>query len=116
MNLSDAGLERLHDAVAGHTPLLWWNESGILHATNSIGGTMHPARCENEADAELVERAVNSYDAMLGALKAFGSKRSDDEWHTDACWKGGWQYRQNYGCDKDCEAARDAIKLVQKGS
>ena len=104
MRLSDAGLERLYDAVVGHTPLPWWNESGILHATNSIGGTMHPARCENEADAKLIERAVNSYEAMLGALEQALTYLPDGG---DPALHKFWQAW--------IPVAHDAIKLAQKG-
>ena len=53
-----------------HTPLPWRNESGILHAKYpNPTDTVHPARCENEVDAEFVERAVNNYYQFLAALE-----------------------------------------------
>ena len=54
-----------------HTLLPWRNESGILHADYpNPTDTVHPARCENEADAEFVERAVNNHYKLLTALEA----------------------------------------------
>ena len=58
-----------------HTLLPWRNESGILHAKYpNPTDTVHPARCDNEADAEFVELAVNNFYPMKAALKALDTE------------------------------------------
>ena len=54
------------------TPRPWWNESGVIHASNGRGGATHPARCDNEEDATLIVRAVNNLNPLVEALEALG--------------------------------------------
>ena len=67
-----------------HTPLPWWNESAVIHASNGRGGATHPANCtpadflegdwaRAEADAEFICRAVNNHEALLSALERITS-------------------------------------------
>lgn len=63
-----------------HTPLPWWNESCVIHASNGKGGATHPANCtpvdfldgdweRATADAEFICRAANNYAKLLEALE-----------------------------------------------
>jgi len=73
-----------------HTPLPWWNESAVIHASNGKGGTSHPANCtpadfedgdwaKADADAEFICRAVNNHADLLAALERVITARLIEE-------------------------------------
>lgn len=66
-----------------HTPMPWWNESGVIHA-KAVDWTPQEHRCchpasanqnidpedgDPEANAEFIVRACNSHDNLLAACK-----------------------------------------------